>query len=90
MQKDIDMYREKFLMGWNEIRRLRTENRKELGFDVHEVNAFEPERFAPWNLSPEELITRSIRPIRDGPFPGVTYRKSKRSFRPPKWPYMPP
>jgi arylsulfatase len=58
MQKDIDMYREKFLMGWDEIRKLRTENRKELGFEVHEVNALEPERFAPWNLSPEELITQ--------------------------------
>ncbi len=58
MQKDIDMYREKFLMGWDEIRTLRTENRKELGFDVHRVNALEPERFAPWNLTPEELITQ--------------------------------
>lgn len=58
LQKDIDMYRELFLVGWNEIRRLRTENRMELGFDVHEVNALEPERFAPWNLSPEELITQ--------------------------------
>ncbi|TFH22346.1 MAG: arylsulfatase [Bacteroidia bacterium] len=58
MQKDIDRYREKFLMGWDEIRVLRTENRKELGFEVHEVNPLEPERFAPWNLSPEELITQ--------------------------------
>jgi len=58
LQKDIDMYREKYLMGWDEIRALRTENRKELGFDVHEVNPLEPERFAPWNLSPEELITQ--------------------------------
>ena len=58
MQKDIDQYREKFMLGWDEIRKLRTENRKELGFDVHPVNALEPERFAPWNLSPEELITQ--------------------------------
>ena len=58
LQKDIDMYREKFLVGWDEIRALRTENRKELGFDIHEVNPLEPERFAPWNLSPEELITQ--------------------------------
>jgi arylsulfatase A-like enzyme len=58
LQEDIDMYREKFLVGWDEIRKLRTENRKELGFDVHEVNPMEPERFAPWNLSPEELITQ--------------------------------
>ena len=58
MQYDIDMYRDKFLVGWDEIRRLRTENREELGFDVHEVYALEPERFAPWNLSPEELITQ--------------------------------
>jgi len=58
LQEDIDLYREKFLMGWDKVRRLRTENRKELGFDVHQVNALEPERFAPWNLSPEELITQ--------------------------------
>ena len=58
LQEDIDMYREKYLVGWDEIRRLRTENRKELGFDVHEVNPLEPERFAPWNLTPEELITQ--------------------------------
>lgn len=58
LQKDIDQYREKFLMGWNEIRELRTENRLELGYDVHEVEAFEPERFAPWNLTQEELIAQ--------------------------------
>jgi len=56
MQKDIDMYREKFLMGWDTIRAIRTENRENLGFDAHEVNPLEPERFAPWNLTPEELI----------------------------------
>lgn len=58
LQEDIDHYREKFLMGWNEIRELRTENRKELGFESHPVNAFEPERFAPWNLSQAELIAQ--------------------------------
>lgn len=58
LQKDIDMYREKYLVGWDEIRALRAENRKELGFAVHEVNPLEPERFAPWNLSPEELVTQ--------------------------------
>lgn len=58
LQKDIDMYWEKYLVGWDEIRRLRTVNRKELGFDMHEVNPLEPERFAPWNLTPEELITQ--------------------------------
>ena len=58
LQQDIDFYREKYLMGWDVIRALRTENRKELGFEVHEVNPLEPERFAPWNLSPEELITQ--------------------------------
>ncbi|MEA3460864.1 MAG: arylsulfatase [Bacteroidota bacterium] len=58
MQKDIDQYRELFLVGWDEIRKLRTENREELGFEVHPVNELEPERFAPWNLTPEELITQ--------------------------------
>ena len=58
MQKDIDIYWEKFLMGWDEIMALRTENREQLGFDVHQVNSLEPERFAPWNLTPEELVTQ--------------------------------
>ena len=58
MQKDIDNYREKFLMGWNELREIRVKNRESLGFTVHEMEAFEPERFAPWNLTPEELITQ--------------------------------
>jgi arylsulfatase len=58
MQKDIDLYRDKFLVGWDEIRKLRNENRKELGFEVHPVNELEPERYAPWNLTPEELITQ--------------------------------
>jgi arylsulfatase len=58
LQKDIDKYRDNYLLGWDEIRRLRAENRKELGFDAHEVHPLEPERYAPWNLSPEELITQ--------------------------------
>jgi len=58
LQEDIDKYRDKFLMGWNDIRELRTENRKELGYEVHAVEDFEPERFAPWNLTQEELITQ--------------------------------
>ncbi|MDF1575405.1 MAG: sulfatase-like hydrolase/transferase [Bacteroidales bacterium] len=58
LQEDIDKYREKYLPGWDKIRKMRTENRKALGFEVHQVNPLEPERFAPWNLTPEELITR--------------------------------
>jgi arylsulfatase len=58
LEEDIDQYRDKFLMGWDEIREKRAENRKELGFDAHEINPLEPERFAPWNLSPEELIAQ--------------------------------
>jgi arylsulfatase A-like enzyme len=58
LQEDIDIYREKFLMGWDEIRTLRTENREQLGFDVHPVIPLEPERFAPWNLTPEELVSQ--------------------------------
>jgi len=58
MQKDIDMYRERFLVGWDEIRMLRKENRKELGFADHPLHALEADRFAPWNLSPEELVSQ--------------------------------
>jgi len=90
LQEDIDQYREKFLMGWNEIRELRTENRKELGYKVHEVESFEPERFAPWNLSQEELIAQ-IDPndvARAVPWSSLT--TEQRDFRPRKWPYMLP
>jgi len=52
LQQDIDIYREKFLVGWDVIRKQRSENRKELGFDVHSVNPLEPDRYAPWNLTP--------------------------------------
>jgi arylsulfatase A-like enzyme len=65
LQEDIDMYREKFLMGWDEIRELRTENREQLGYDAHPVYELEPERFAPWNLTPEELVTQ-IEPAETG------------------------
>jgi arylsulfatase A-like enzyme len=58
MQEDIDAYRGKFIMGWDEIRALRAENREKLGFSVHALNPLEPERFAPWNLTPEELVTQ--------------------------------
>ena len=45
-------------MGWNEIRALRAGNREELGFEAHPMESFEPERYAPWNLTPEELISQ--------------------------------
>ena len=58
LQSDIDMYREKFMLGWDELRVYRAENREVMGFDSHVVNALEPERFAPWNLTEEELVAQ--------------------------------
>ncbi|MFO7934599.1 MAG: sulfatase-like hydrolase/transferase, partial [Bacteroidales bacterium] len=58
LQEDIDMYRGKFLMGWNGLREMRAENRKDLGFSEIDMHAFEPDRFAPWNLSREELVAQ--------------------------------
>ncbi|MDX2431598.1 MAG: arylsulfatase [Bacteroides sp.] len=58
LQSDIDIYREQFLLGWDEVRLYRTENREVMGFDAHEVYPLEPGRFAPWNLSPEELVAQ--------------------------------
>jgi arylsulfatase A-like enzyme len=57
-QEDIEQYQGKFSMGWNDLRALREENRKEIGFEPNPVAPFEPDRFAPWNLSQEELITQ--------------------------------
>ena len=58
LQEDIDRYRGKFMMGWDEIRIRRTENRKMMGFDVNRLHPLEPDRFAPWNLSQEDLVTQ--------------------------------
>ena len=58
LQSDIDMYREKFMLGWDELRVYRAENREVMGFDSHVVNTLEPERFAPWNLTEEELVAQ--------------------------------
>jgi arylsulfatase A-like enzyme len=58
LQEDIDPYRGKFTMGWNDLRALREENRTELGFRDDAVAPFEPERYAPWNLTPEELVSQ--------------------------------
>lgn len=58
LQEDIASYRGKFLMGWNELRALREANRLELGFRTDPVAPFEPDRFAPWNLTQEELVTQ--------------------------------
>jgi len=58
LQKDIDMYREKFTLGWDELRIYRSENRQVMGFDSHDIYELEAERFAPWNLTPEEMVTQ--------------------------------
>ena len=58
LQEDIGLYMDRFRMGWNDLRDLREENRTALGFKAHPVAPFEPDRFAPWNLSQEELIAQ--------------------------------
>ena len=58
LQEDIDSYRGKFMMGWDEVRIRRTENREMMGFEVNRLHPPEPDRFAPWNLSPEDLVTQ--------------------------------
>ncbi|MGW8314071.1 MAG: arylsulfatase [Bacteroidales bacterium] len=58
LQEDIEQYRGKFNMGWNDIRAVREENRAALGFRADPVAPFEPDRYAPWNLSQEELVSQ--------------------------------
>lgn len=58
LQEDIEQYLGKFGMGWNDLRAMREENRKGLGFRADPVAPFEPDRFAPWNLSQEELTSQ--------------------------------
>ncbi|MGM0475219.1 MAG: sulfatase-like hydrolase/transferase [Bacteroidota bacterium] len=57
-QEDIDPYRGVFSVGWNRVREMRLHNREEMGFPVHSLAGFEPDRFAPWNLTQEELTSQ--------------------------------
>jgi arylsulfatase A-like enzyme len=57
-QEDIEPYLNVFSPGWNKVREMRYRNREELGFPVQNLAGFEPDRFAPWNLTREELITQ--------------------------------
>ncbi|MEF8985249.1 MAG: sulfatase-like hydrolase/transferase, partial [Bacteroidales bacterium] len=58
-QEDIDKYRDRYLDGWNALKRERYERQKELGFDLGENSPFEYHVTAPWSW-PEKWLKDTI------------------------------
>ena len=58
-QEDIDKYRDRYLEGWNALKRERYRRQKELGFDLGENSPFEYHVTAPWSW-PEQWLKDSI------------------------------
>src|SRR6056297_3472962 len=48
-QKDIDKYRDRYLEGWEKLKKERYERQKVMGFDLGENSAFEYHDTAPWS-----------------------------------------
>ncbi|MBS3777120.1 MAG: arylsulfatase [Bacteroidales bacterium] len=58
-QEDIDKYRDRYLNGWNALKRERYARQKELGFDLGENSPFEYHVTAPWSW-PEKWLKDTI------------------------------
>ncbi|MFW5821140.1 MAG: sulfatase-like hydrolase/transferase [Bacteroidota bacterium] len=58
-EKDIDKYRNRYLEGWEKLKKERYERQKSLGFDLGENSAFEYHVTAPWSW-PERWLKDSI------------------------------
>lgn len=58
-QKDIDKYRDRYLEGWEQLKRERYERQKRIGFNIGENSGFEYHVTAPWSW-PERWLKDSI------------------------------
>ncbi len=58
LDEDIHRYRDKYLEGWDVVRRRRWERQRELGFPETELSKLEPETIPSWNLPAEQLTAR--------------------------------
>ena len=56
--EDIERYRDRYLEGWDLIRRRRWERQRELGIYGGELSPLDPGTVPAWNLSEEELRRR--------------------------------
>lgn len=56
LQEDIDRYRERYRVGWDEIRRQRFQRLRQAGILDCELSAPEPETVPHWNFSAERLF----------------------------------
>lgn len=57
LQKDIDRYRNRYLEGWDKIRRQRYTRQRELGLISCALSEREPDVVPSWNFPPEKLET---------------------------------
>ncbi len=58
-QEDIDKYRDRYLEGWEQLKRERYERQKRMGFNLGENSGFEYHVTAPWSW-PERWLKDSI------------------------------
>jgi arylsulfatase A-like enzyme len=58
-QEDIEHYRDRYLEGWEQLKKERYERQKKLGFELGENSAFEYHVTAPWSW-PEKWLKDSI------------------------------
>jgi arylsulfatase A-like enzyme len=58
-QKDIDKYRDRYIEGWEKLKRERYERQRRMGFAIGENSGFEYHVTAPWSW-PERYLKDSI------------------------------
>lgn len=57
LQQDIDLYKDRFAEGWDDVRRRRHERMKRLGLVNCGLAPLEPGIWPPWNTKPEDQLT---------------------------------
>jgi arylsulfatase len=57
-QEDIDRYRDRFLKGWDELRREKHKRMTDMGLINCPLSKPDPKSLPNWNLKPEEMKTR--------------------------------
>ena len=58
LREDIDRYRDRYLEGWDAVRRERWRRMTDMGLVTCKLSAPNPDSLPAWNLKPEELRTR--------------------------------
>lgn len=58
LQQDIDRYRDRYLAGWDAIRRERWRRMTEMGLINCPLSKPDPDSLPPWNLKPDDMAAR--------------------------------